>query len=53
MTSFIDPDCRDPYKHGTCAGGACECACHEQTAAAHVEATPEANPPSLGADGAP
>lgn len=30
MTGFIDPDCRDPYKHATCAGGVCSCSCHTQ-----------------------
>lgn len=25
---LIDPDCRDPHKHATCAGGPCQCPCH-------------------------
>ena len=25
---LIDPDCRDPHKHSTCAGGPCQCPCH-------------------------
>lgn len=26
--TLIDPDCRDPHKHATCAGGPCQCGCH-------------------------
>lgn len=26
--TLIDPDCRDPHKHATCAGEPCECGCH-------------------------
>lgn len=34
MSSLLDPDCRQG-KHGSCVGGPCECACHEQPAGAH------------------
>lgn len=26
---LIDPDCKDRFKHGSCAGGPCECPHHD------------------------
>ena len=26
--ALIDPDCRDRFKHRSCAGAPCECPCH-------------------------
>lgn len=25
---LLDPDCRDGFKHRSCVGGPCQCACH-------------------------
>ena len=41
MTRIIDPDCRDPFKHGSCTGGPCQCECHGTTPATRTGLPPE------------